>query len=176
MRSDPTELRAILHQHGLLEPPDVERVGDLPPPTRPIPPRRPARADAWRVPPPGFGAPAQVGPPPALGPGSEGVEVLVPDPGGDRQVVLLRRRGDRWDVVVPIAPDDVVRTDQIPRGADGALRIELSLGAHARRGRWAVLLAPPVDWSAPARQRWGPVRDALAHGQVPLVCFEGPIR
>jgi hypothetical protein len=148
-------------------------------------PPPPPPADRWRLPPPGYDLGLSGSWAPALVM-SEGlragdrftVSLESREPPEQRLVVVLFRSPEGWGVVFPEAPEELLTLADLPRDAGGHL-LELMAGPEPGVQRWAVALprtTTPVDWSLAPAERWRPLRQSMASGQVPVLTLTVPVR
>lgn len=181
------DTQLALYQQGLLDPcaeaevaarlahsPALrQRLDDLALAPDPLPERAPL---GWRVPPPGLGHAMAARRPDLLGDGPVRVgdrfQITLPDTGADtdREVVVLRRVQDDWEVVAPTGPASRAPLTLFP-AQDGARVLDLLAVGPPGQQRWAVALPPrdfPVDWDRPLSTRWRGLQKAIASGLVPI--------
>ena len=92
-----------------------------------------------------------------------------------RQVVVLRRATQGWDIAYPNHPDEVLPLEALEEDARGARHLDLIARGPGGRQRWAVALPPLallVDWEARGMGRWGALRENLAAGRVPVAAVD----
>jgi hypothetical protein len=119
----------------------------------------------WVLPPPGLGE--LVGSPaPMMGEQSRLVRLSWPATSAeDDWVLMLERLWGDWQVVAPLAEEELVRVGQLPL-VDGQRQLELAAGPSADRvGAVLVPARYQPDWALPPEQRWAPLLEgALAEG------------
>lgn len=129
----------------------------------------------WRIPPPGLGHCAVIAPSGVLG--AERVKaghvfrlrLASPADAAQREVVVLRRVADDWQVEIPAAPVQRVRLDELPRDGDHYC-VDLVVRGPAGPQRWAVglpdtALLDRIDLADPD---WSELRGAITAGGVPI--------
>jgi len=136
---------------------------------------RPQSASRWMLPPPGYGSGVEANVVGAmdsrrLPPGGR-LRLSLPrnaEPAGGLVVVLWRGAGS-WEVIFPRSPSEALDIRRLPRDQSGRRYLEVAARPGVSRQSWAMVIAPSemwIDWEAPSEERWRPLRQALAAGQL----------